>query len=159
MKKWLKRIRGVLGMGLTWAAGWSGVFVILMLVGVFGTLDLVDYGVFAVLFGMVGFRGGAAFSVALGITERRRRFDEMSLRRFAFWGAVGGLLVSIPWVAGGTLAEVLGIGVVMTLTGAGCAAGSLALARKADDRELLDAGADVGDIGLTEAEKGELLGG
>ncbi len=43
MKKWLKRIRGALGMGLTWAAGWSGVFVILMLVGVFGTLGLLDY--------------------------------------------------------------------------------------------------------------------
>jgi len=43
--------------------------------------------------------------------------------------------------------------------GAGSAAGSLALARRADDRELLDAGADVADIGLTEEEKRELLAG
>ncbi len=158
MRKWLKRIRGALGIGLTWAAAWSGVAVILALVGVFGTLGpILDYVVFAVLFGIVGFMGGAAFSVALGITERRRRFDEMSLRRFAFWGAVGGLLVSIPWVAGATLAEALSIGVVMTLTGAGSSAGSLALARRADDRELLEHGADVADIGLTEEEKRELL--
>ena len=46
---------------------------------------------------------------------------------------------------------------VMTLLGAGSAAGSLALARRVDDRELLDAGADVADIGLTEEEKRELL--
>ena len=45
------------------------------------------------------------------------------------------------------------------LLGAGSAAGSLALARRTDDRELLDAGADVADIGLTEAEKRELLTG
>ena len=46
----------------------------------------------------------------------------------------------------------------MALTGAGFAAGTLALARKAEDRELLEAGAGVADIGLTEAEKSELLG-
>ena len=37
--------------------------------------------------------------------------------------------------------------------------GSLALARRADDRELLEHGADVADIGLTEEEKRELLTG
>ena len=46
---------------------------------------------------------------------------------------------------------------VATLLGAGSAAGSLALARRADDRELLEHGADVADIGLTEQEKRELL--
>ena len=46
---------------------------------------------------------------------------------------------------------------VATLLGAGSSAGSLALARRADDRELLDAGGDVDDIGLTEEEKRELL--
>ena len=74
MKKWLKRIRGALGMGLTWAAGWSGVFVILALVGeVSGTFGVLNYVNSVVLFGMVGFVGGAAFSVVLGITEGRRR--------------------------------------------------------------------------------------
>ncbi len=41
MKKWLRRIRGAVGMGLTWAAAWSGVAFILSLVGFFGTLGLV----------------------------------------------------------------------------------------------------------------------
>jgi hypothetical protein len=47
----------------------------------------------------------------------------------------------------------------MMLMGAGSAAGSLALARRADDRELLEHSADVADIGLTEEEKRELLAG
>ena len=149
-------------MGLTWAAGWSGVFVILALVRVFGTLGVLNYVDSAVLFGIMGFVGGAAFSVVLGITEGRRRFDELSLRRFAFWGAVGGLLVSMPlswvsWSSAFQSAEALGVGVVLTLLGAGSAAGSLALARRADDTELLEHGADVADIGLTEEEKRELL--
>ena len=42
--------------------------------------------------------------------------------------------------------------------GAGSAAGSLALARSAADRELRDVGADVAGSGLTKAEKVELLG-
>ena len=164
MKKWLKRIRGALGMGLTWAAGWSGVVVILALVGeVSGTFGVLNFVYSVVLFGMVGFVGGAAFSVVLGITEGRRRFDEMSLRRFAFWGAVGGLLVSMPlswvsWSSAFESAEALGVGVVLTLLGAGSAAGSLALARSADDRELLEADADIADVGLTERETQQLLG-
>ncbi len=83
----------------------------------------------------------------------------MSLPRFAFWGALGGLLLSMLFflLGGGVSLDSLGTYSVTTLLGAGSAAGSLALARMADDRELLEAGADVADIGLTEAEKRELL--
>ena len=133
MKKWLRRIRGALGTGLTWAAAWSGVAFILSLVGFFGTLGLVRvYVIVAALWAVVGFVGGAIFSVILGIAERRRTFDEMSLPRFAGWGAVGGLLLAIPWLFGvglpPTLEEMLGTGAVMALMGGGSAAGSLALA-------------------------------
>ncbi len=65
----------------------------------------------------------------------------------------------IPLFLGGmpvTLENVTIAG-VLALLGAGSAAGSLALARRADDRELLEHGADVADIGLTEEEKRELL--
>jgi hypothetical protein len=41
----------------------------------------------------------------------------------------------------------------------GCAAGSLALARMAEDRELLDDSEDVGEAGHTDDEVRELLGG
>ena len=123
--------------------------------------------------------GGAFFSVVLGVAERHRTFEEMSLPRFAGWGAVGGLLLAMLWLFGSgpppALGEMLGTGVVMALMGAGSAAGSLALARRADpllesgeavglieeEYTAAESGADVGtdidDIGLTEEEKRELL--
>ena len=48
---------------------------------------------------------------------------------------------------------------VFTLAGAGSAAGVLALARRAEERELLDASEDVAEVGLTEGEARDLLGG
>jgi hypothetical protein len=42
---------------------------------------------------------------------------------------------------------------------AGCATGTLALARRAEQRDLLDASADVAEVGLTEGEAQQLLGG
>ena len=73
MKVWLKRIRGVVGTALTWAAAWSGVAVVLSLVGFFGTLGLIRvYVAVAALWAVVGFVGGAFFSVVLGVAERRR---------------------------------------------------------------------------------------
>ena len=46
----------------------------------------------------------------------------------------------------------------LTLGTAAAAAGSLALARKAEDRALQDASRDLDDVGLTEEEARELLG-
>ena len=160
MKRWLKRIRGALGLGLLWAAAWSGVGAILAVVTiVLGSGAAVDIGVFAGLLAVPGFVGGAIFSTVLGIAEGRRRFDEMSLPRFAGWGAVGGLLLAVLlWFTGGsvgsfpTLGQVI-LASVVTLMGAGSAAGSLALARKAEDRELLESGEEA--LGLTEGESAQ----
>jgi len=152
MKKWLRRIRGAVGMGLTWAVAWFGAGVALLLVVGVGAADVP----FPLGFGLLGFLAGVTFSGVLGIVEGRRRFDQMSLPRFAVWGGVGGLLLSGIFVlATGLGGEVLVLGPVFALSGAGCAAGSLALAR----RELLNASGDVAEVGLTEGEAQELLGG
>ncbi len=45
-----------------------------------------------------------------------------------------------------------------TLLSSGSAAGSLALARMAEKRELRDASADMAEVGLTGDEEQELLG-
>ena len=157
MKKWLKRIRGAVGLGLTWGAAWSALGAVLWLAGGTGPLGLPDSLLASAI---LGFVGGAIFSTVLGITEGRRRFDEMSLLRFAGWGALGGVILTLPYVLivfpGALLVKVIIAG-ILALIGAGSAAGSLALARRADDRELLEHGADVADIGLTEEEKRELL--
>jgi hypothetical protein len=158
MKKWLRRIRGAIGMGLTWAIAWFGAGIALLLVV---GLDAADVP-FPIGFGMFGFLAGVMFSGVLGIVEGRRRFDQMSLPRFAGWGAVGGLLLSGTFVLAvalvdGTTLEILVLGPVFALAGAGSAAGSLALARRGEERELLDASAEVAEVGLTKGEAQELL--
>ena len=82
----------------------------------------------------------------------------MSLPLFAGLGALATTLVSTIALWGAFSPTVVTMTAILALLGAGSAAGSLALARSADDRELLDAGADVADIGLTKEEKRELLG-
>ena len=119
---------------------------------------------YAEMFGVLGFIGGTMFSILLRIAEGRRRFDQLSIPRFAAWGAVGGLSLGMLGVTLG----LVGLGGITPLTvavvgaagllGAGSAASSLALARKADDQELLAAGQVAADVGLTEAETRDLLG-
>jgi len=154
MNKWLRRIRGAIGIGLTWAAAWFAAGLSLLVVGVRADVP------FPVFFGLLGFLAGVSFSGILGLIEGRRRLDQMSVLRFAAWGGVGAFLLSgILVMAGGLGGAILVVGPVFALAGAGCAAGSLVLARMAEDHELLDASADVGDVGLTDDEARELLGG
>ena len=126
MKKWLRRVRGAFGMGLTWALAWFGAgLVLLSIVGP----DSADVP-FPIGFAMFGFLAGATFSTLLGLVEGRRRFDQLSIPRFALWGTVGGLLLSSAFILaaglGGDL--VLALGPVFALSSAASAAGSLALA-------------------------------
>ncbi len=162
MKKWLRRIRGAIGMGLTWAFAWFGAGLILLLVVGFGAADVP----FPLGFGLFGFLAGATFSGVLAIVERRRRLDQMSLPRFAGWGAVGGLLTAGIFVLAAALVgettpleHLVVLGPVFSLAGAGSAAGSLALARRAEKRGTLDARPDAADVGLTEGETEEPPGG
>jgi hypothetical protein len=155
MKRWLRRIRGAFGVGLTWAVAWFGAGLILLLIVGPDAADVP----FPLGFGLFGFLAGATFSVIVGIAENRRRLEQMSLRRFAAWGAVGGLLLSgvISWAAG-LGGEFLVLGPVFALAGATCAAGSLAIARRAQDRISLDGGADAADAELADGEERDLLG-
>ena len=170
MKKWLRRIRGAVGMGLTWAVGGFLVgFGIEMIHNVWPTPlgSMVD--IWPAALGYPAFFGGVVFSTVLGIAGRRRRFDEMSLPRFAAWGAVGGLIVSLipaAMVAMGLATPNIPLWQIttalvgpLTLGSAIAASGSLALARMAEGRELLDASRDVADVGLSDDEAQELLGG
>lgn len=144
MRKWLRRIRGAVGMGLTWALVWAPVAVLIGLaVDPDGSMDEMWVAIGAI----PGFLGGIVFSAVLAIAERRRRLDQLSLPRFAAWGAVAGLLVgSLPFVIGDPTDEVplwLLAGTVIgtiTLLSAASAAGSLALARRPGKQDGLDDG-------------------
>lgn len=156
MGELLRKLRGALGLGLTWAFTWFAAGMALLLVVGPEAADVP----FPLGFGFLGFLSGVTFSVVLGLTEGRRRFDEMSIPRFALWGGLGGVSLSVIFslVAGLGILMPLVLGPVFGLAGAACAAGTLALARTGEDPELLEARAEVEDAGLSESEMRELLG-
>ena len=165
MRSWLKRIRAAIGVGLTWAVGWGLSGGLMWLI-----MTAAEYGFDVALFlgrqyAVVGFLGGVTFSALLRLTEGRRRFDELRIPRFAVWGALGGFLIGAGY--SGVLTVLFGGGfdaatgqfvAITTLFGAGSAAGSLSIARLADDRQLLEEGAQTADVGLSRDEKRKLLG-
>ena len=133
-------------MGLTWAVVWAVAAVLIgMLVDPDGSMDEIWPAIGA----YPGFLGGVVFSVVLAVAARRRGLDELSLptrRRLGRGGRLSGGRASVhhrraddrdpPVAAGGVV-----IGTITVLSAAS-AAGSLALARMGERREL-GAGADV----------------
>jgi len=152
MGKWLRRIRGAIGMGFTWAVAWSLAGLVPRWLFGFNT-DVP----FPLVFGMLGFIAGVIFSGLLMLTEGRRGFDQLTLPRFAAWGAVGGILLSAIWtrVASLGFADVLAIAPTFAVACAVSASGSLALARRAGMRELTSG--DTAEAKLTDREKRKLL--
>ena len=154
MKKWLRRIRGAIGMGFAWAGAWFSAGMI-MLLGFLLTTGSTGADVpYPLGFGAFGFVAGVMFSGILGLVEGRRRFDQMSLPRFAGWGAMGGLFLSAVFVVAVALTEDISflsnlvvLGPVFAVAGAGSAASSLAIARKGEDREWLEAHGEQPEIG------------
>lgn len=165
MKKWFRRIRGAIGIGIAWAAGWAPIGAV---VGFFTGLALgfplggiaTNYGI---LFGVLGFVGGAIFSTVVRIAEGGRRFEQLSLPRFTAWGALGGLLLGGLAVTAGLLGSGFStLGAVMagvaTLLGAGSAAGTLAVARAAEAHPSLEEGGGGARAGLADEESRGLVG-
>jgi hypothetical protein len=162
MKPWLRRIRGTIGMGFTWALAGSAAGMLISLGFLVRTGSRPD-APFPIMFGALGFIAGVAFSGVLRLVEGRRRFDQMSLSRFAAWGAAVGIALSATFflaVSRGDpsfLRYFVIVGPVVAVAAAGCAAGSLALARRAQDREVLEATEDGPALGRPEGESRERL--
>ena len=165
MQKWLRRVRGAIMTGLTWAAGWA---VAGLLIGVLSVLlpglpwnsffEVFDVPLPALA--VPGFFAGVFFSIVLGIAARRRKFDELSVPKFAAWGAVGGaLLTAFPFALVavglasregsdiGTWQIIAAVGAPFVLLSAASAAGSLMLARRAAEQESLKTGDDASLVG------------
>jgi hypothetical protein len=139
--KWLKRIRGVVGMGLIWAVGGLCIGALIELVdnvapSAHSFTRLVD--MWPQTLAIVAFRRGVLFALVLGVARGGRRFEEFSLAQFAAWGAAAGLALGLVSMASG--AGILFL-VITTLLSALAGAGSLALARVAERRGLVGAGA------------------
>jgi hypothetical protein len=153
----MRRIRGTIGMGLTWAIGWA---IAGLLIGAGSVLlPALPWNAFFEVFdaplpalGLPGFFAGVFFSTVLGVAGRRRSFDQLSLPRFAAWGAVGGLLLTLfPFalVAVGLASRegshigtgqiITVIGVPFVLLSAISASITLLVARRSARRESRDA--------------------
>lgn len=157
MTGWLRRLRGAIGMGVTWALGWAPIgalagLALALTVGAgpgVGTIVWVN----TVAFGVLGLFGGTLFSAVLSLTEGQRRFDELTLPRFALWGGVGGLVLgglasfAGMWGAGFMPGVVLVLTGTATILGMASAAGTLALARQAEKRPRLETDEEVARLG------------
>jgi hypothetical protein len=155
MRTGLRRIRGAIGMGVMWAAAWFAA----------GSVPRWVFGVntdapLPLVFGLFGLMAGVLFSAVLALTEGRRRFDQMSLSRFAVWGAMSGVLLSalIARIASLGWGDVLALAPTLAVASAVCASGSLAIARRAVRQELPDSRENTAEAELTDHEKRKLLG-
>ncbi|WP_405284475.1 hypothetical protein V3331_02660 [Gaopeijia maritima] len=95
MTKWLQRLRGALGMGALWSVILTvvGSVIIAWPGGVTGHPYMTFFVRFVAQFTLLGFLGGVTFSTVLSLVEGRSRFREMSIARFAAWGACGGFMM------------------------------------------------------------------
>ena len=156
MQKWLRRIGGAIGMGFTWAVAWATAGMAPRWLFGFNT-DVP----FPLVFGVLGFVGGVTFSGLLTLFERRRTFDQMTVWRFAGWGALSGLLLSAFFTRVASLgsADVFVIAPTFAVACAVCASGSLALAKRAEMRQLPDVRGRASQAELTDREKRKLPSG
>ncbi len=137
MSSWTRRIRGALGMGVVWGVAFGLVGgIVARFPGMNGDLPL------PLLFAPLGFATGVIFSGVMVAMTRRRNLAQLTMSRFAAWGATSGVLLSSLFVVGATLrganvlSEFLLFGPGLIAAGTLSAAGSLALARRGSGAEL-----------------------
>jgi hypothetical protein len=151
-----QRIRGVLGNALAWGAVYAvgGAALFLNTYRPWGPLTLeaweptlLQLRGWIAMGGMWGIACGAAFGIALLITERRKAFQQLTTKRLVGWGAVAGGLVPLllyarPILAGwsGATSFALGLTVESALAGALCAGLTFAAARRAPPPDQLSGG-------------------
>jgi hypothetical protein len=94
----LRRLRGALGIGLSWAVIWALFGLSIGFAILYFDPASIDQGEdpvsMAGILATVGFFCGTIFAGVLAFAERRTALRDMSLWRAAFWGALGG--VALP---------------------------------------------------------------
>ncbi|HKK92544.1 MAG TPA: hypothetical protein VJ925_03885 [Longimicrobiales bacterium] len=158
MTRFFRRLKAAAGIGFAWGAAWFAAGMAMFFAGARADVP------FPLFFGMLGFLAGTTFSGVLMVAERKRGFRQMSIPRFAIWGALGGAALAgifggAVWLSEGVLAPLTATIIVFPIAGALSASGTLALARRADGSSEIEPGVDVDDIGLSAEEERELLGG
>jgi hypothetical protein len=133
MNTLLRKLRGMLGVGITWAVGWGIVMFILgTIIGIVDP-DSIDPGEepwrLALMVSTVGFISGSAFALILSSAERRKSVKDLSTWRAALWGALGGAaLPLLTTMNDSVLLNTIPLGAIF-------AASTVAIARRAALRE------------------------
>ncbi len=137
MPRWLRVIRGMIGMGLTFSVG---VGVVASMIAVLPWLILGgDSGremiMMVIASSIWAFPIGVAFSGVMAITARGRPFDKLSLPHFAALGAGAGLLLfgvlAVNAWDSWSVSTAIVNATIFVLLGGGSATGALMLARRA----------------------------
>lgn len=123
----------MLGMGITWAVGWS---ILMFIIGTFISVvdpDSIDPGEepwrMALIIATVGFISGSFFSLIFASAERRKRIRDLSVLRTSIWGALGGaVLPLLTSMNDAVLFNTMPLGAIF-------AASTVAIARRAALRE------------------------
>lgn len=155
MPRWLRVVRGVIGTGVTFAAGVG------VLASAIGTVVwLADRITARELMQIVGkssvvaFILGVAFAGVLAITARARRFNKLSLGLVTGLGAGAGLLYWIVLAFNGgrnwSTRDAIANFVLLALMGGGSASATLMIARRA--RAALDSGDGLTGLGAGDEE-------
>ena len=150
MPRWLRVVRGMIGTGLTFAVGVGAIAAAVALAGVLAG-ELTGRELLQVVgkLSVVSFLVGVLFTGALAFTARGRTFDRLSVRYVTGVGAGGGVLYFLliatnAWNVWSPMAA-LGNLALLTVIGAGSAAGALLLARRAGG--ALTAGGEARRLG------------
>ena len=133
MNSLLRKLRGVLGMGLTWGVGWG--LIMFALGTVIGFIDpaQIDQGEepwrLSLVVGTVGFISGSVFALIFSRAERRKSITDLSASRAAIWGALGAAaLPLLTTMNNNVLLNTIPLGAIF-------AASTVAIARRAALRE------------------------
>lgn len=134
MNRLFRRLRGMVGMGLTWGVAWAAIFyVIASVVAVVDppSIDPGEQPAFIAAFGgAFGFISGAIFGLLFSLAEGRRKLLDITPARAAIWGALGA--ATLPLLSG-RFDQVM----LFSPIGAAIAAGTVAIARRAERRAEL----------------------
>lgn len=89
----LRRLRSALILATVWALVWLavGLFAGLLM----GWYHLPPDPVLVGIWPLLGAFSGGTFALLLAVAEKQRRLAQLSTRRVAAWGAIGGVLIPI----------------------------------------------------------------
>jgi hypothetical protein len=130
MSALLRRLRGLVGLGLFSGVLWTAIG--FMITGAIYLIDPADFGpgesplLMAWYIGRAGVVAGVVAGLTLAVVERRRTLGGLTIARVGAWGALGGFV--LPFIAVAPQ-PMLPIFVVM---GAATGVSALALARRGE---------------------------